>query len=40
MTFTLPVWLLWVVGIPLGAFILWLVFLGACLFKALLEWHW
>ena len=40
MTITIPVWLLWVIGIPLGVFILWLAFLGIGMLRTILEWRW
>jgi len=38
MTLTIPAWLLWLIGIPLGVFVLWLVFLGVCMLWFLSGW--
>lgn len=40
MTLTIPVWFLWLIGIPLGVFVLWLVFLGVCMLWFLSGWRW
>lgn len=33
MTITIPIWVLWLIGIPLAAYILFLAFVGFSLFR-------
>ena len=37
MTFTVPLWLLWVLCVPLGVLVFWFAFLGVCFWWAFLQ---
>ena len=37
MTLTIPTWVLWLFGIPLGILLFWFIFLGVCFWWAFLR---